>query len=228
MSTALNLQLRLDTILEIIVRRVVSALHAQQASIMIYNPDTGDLETRATYGLESEFARHGKMRLGEGIAGWVAQRNEGVLLGPNPGTHELGRHFKNDRNISSALSLPLRFGDRCVGVLNVNRINHPDPFQDHHRDILSIFAEHIGAVIDRAEMVERLGTRSRELEEANLRLTETNHMKDHFLSTASHELKTPLTSVIAYAELLDDNEAKLLPSRRTNSCAGCAPRRSGC
>jgi len=34
-------------------------------------------------------------------------------------------------------------------------------------------------------------------------------MKDVFLGTASHELKTPLTSVIAYAELLDDHEGKL-------------------
>jgi signal transduction histidine kinase len=34
-------------------------------------------------------------------------------------------------------------------------------------------------------------------------------MKDVFLSTASHELKTPLSSVIAYAELLDDHDGKL-------------------
>ena len=76
-ATTLNLQLRLEVILEIIVRRVVSTLRAQQASIMIYNPETGVLETRASYGLESEFARHAKAKLGEGIAGWVAERGEG-------------------------------------------------------------------------------------------------------------------------------------------------------
>src|SRR5262249_62373095 len=65
MSTTLNLQLRLDVILEIIVRRVVSSLRAQQASIMIYNPETGELETRATYGLESQFARNARKGLGE-------------------------------------------------------------------------------------------------------------------------------------------------------------------
>jgi signal transduction histidine kinase len=214
MSTTLNLQLRLDAILEIIVRRVVSSLRAQQASIMIYNPETGELETRATYGLESEFARNARKRLGEGIAGWVAQRGEAVMLNNSGPQHELGRHFKSDRNITSALSLPLRVGDRCVGVLNVNRINHPDVFQEHHREMLNLFAEHVGAVIDRAEVMERMGSRSRQLEADVLKLTEMNHMKDLFLSTASHELKTPLTSVIAYAELLDDNEDNLQAEQR--------------
>jgi len=213
-STTLNLHLGLDMILEIIVRRVVAALKAQHASIMIYNPGTSVLETRASYGLESEFARHARKRLGEGIAGWVAQQQQPVLL-DHQTSGELNQHFKNDRNITSALSLPLRVGDRCVGVLNVNRINHPEPFEERHRDVLALFAEHVGAVIDRAETLDRLGSRSRELEAVNLQLAETNRMKDLFLSTASHELKTPLTSVIAYAELLDENQERLTRSQRS-------------
>src|SRR4249920_128019 len=116
-STTLNLQLQLNVILEIIVRRVVSTLRAQQASIMIYNPEEGVLETRASYGLESEFARNARARLGEGIAGWVAERKEAVLLNDSSTNPQLGRHFKSDRNITSSLSLPLRLGDRVVGVL---------------------------------------------------------------------------------------------------------------
>ncbi|TMQ58793.1 MAG: GAF domain-containing sensor histidine kinase [Candidatus Eisenbacteria bacterium] len=189
-STTLNLQLQLNVILEIIVRRVVSTLRAQHASIMIYNAEEG----------------------GEGIAGWVAQRKEAVLL--NDSHPQLGRHIKSDRNITSSLSLPLRLGDRVVGVLNVNRINNSERFTEHHREMLRMFAEHVGAVIDRAETVDRLTSRTRVLEAANLRLSEMNQMKDVFLSTASHELKTPLSSVIAYAELLEDNAEKLKPDQR--------------
>jgi signal transduction histidine kinase len=213
-STTLNLHLGLDMILEIIVRRVVAAFKAQHASIMLYNPGSGVLETRASYGLESEFARHARKRLGEGIAGWVAQQQQPVLL-DHQTSGDLNRHFKRDRNITSALSLPLRVGERCVGVLNVNRINHPDPFEDRHRDVLALFAEHVGAVIERAETLDRLGSRSRELEAVNRQLAETNRMKDLFLSTASHELKTPLTSVIAYAELLDENQDRLSRPQRS-------------
>jgi signal transduction histidine kinase len=213
LSTTLNLQLRLDDILQIIVRRVVSTLKAQQASIMIYNPTSDLLETRASYGLESEFARNARKRLGEGIAGWVAQRREAVQLDSDAGA--FSSHYKSNRNITSALSLPLQVGERCVGVLNVNRINHPETFEYHHREMLQLFADHVGAVIERADVMERLGSRTRELEEVNVRLNEMNRLKDVFLSTASHELKTPLTSVIGYAELVDENDERLSSEQRS-------------
>jgi hypothetical protein len=215
LSTTLNLQLRLPVVLEIIVRRVVSALHAQQSSIMLFDPETGELETRAAYGLEAEFTRGARVKLGGGIAGKVAETGQAALLNGSS-ENSYSKHFKSDRNISSALSLPLRVGERCIGVLNVNRINHPESFADHHREVLSMFAEHVAAVIERAGVLERLGSRSRELEEANLRLTQLNAMKDVFLSTASHELKTPLTSVIAYAELLDERGTMLNDDQRSN------------
>jgi signal transduction histidine kinase len=214
MTTTLNLQLKLDTLLEIMVRRVVSTLSAQQASVMIYTPESGVLETRATYGLESEYARNGRLRLGEGIAGWVAQRQEAILLGADEPNQTFRQHYKRERHITSALSLPLRVGDRCVGVLNVARINHPDPFREHHRDLLRMFAEHVGSVIERAETMERLAARTQVLEASNLQLAELNLMKDTFLSTASHELKTPLTSVIAYAEMLQGNPSRLSDEQR--------------
>jgi signal transduction histidine kinase len=214
LSTTLNLQLHLSSILEIIVRRVIATLKAQQSSIMIYNPESGLLETRASYGLESEFARNAKARVGQGIAGWVAQQQQAVMLGPKAPNDDFGQHYKRNRNITSALSLPLRVGDRCVGVLNVNRINHPEPFREHHRDMLRLFAEHVGAVIDRAEVMDRLTAHAQALESSNLKLAEMNRMKDVFLSTASHELKTPLTSVIAYSELLDEHGVTLTSEQR--------------
>ena len=229
MSTTLNLQLRLEAILEIIVRRVVSTLRAQQASVMIYNPESGVLETRASYGLEAEFARNARQRLGEGIAGWVAERQEAVLLGPTPPNEELHRHYKSNRNITSALSLPLKVGDRCVGVLNVNRINSSEPFLEHHRDMLRLFSEHVGTVIDRAEMLERMALRAADLMTSNLRLTELNRMKDVLLATASYERKTPLYrgdrvrgAARRCGEL--DHERPAEPS----SCSRCAAKRTSC
>lgn len=42
---------------------------------------------------------------------------------------------------------------------------------------------------------------ARELESANIRLTEVDRLKSNLLSTVTHELKTPLTSIIGYTKL---------------------------
>ncbi len=209
LATTLHLQLKLDHVLEIIVRRVVFTMRAQQASIMLCDAGTEELVTHAAYGLEAELSIGARERVGCGIAGWVASQREGVLLGPRSRDDALGRHYKPERAISSALSLPLVIGDRVIGVLNVNRINHPEAFGPHDLDVLQAFAQHLAAVIEHAQALERLDSHARQLEQDNVKLADLNRMKDVFLSTASHELKTPLSSVIAYSELLDDHEAKL-------------------
>jgi signal transduction histidine kinase len=213
-ATNLNLRLPVDSILSIMVRRVVDALKAQQASVMLFNPELEMLETRAFYGVEGEYTSAGKVKMGEGIAGKVAETREALLLSDTTPRPELKKHYKPHRNITSALSIPLVVENRCVGVLNINRINHPNLFNESQREIVRMFAEHIGAVIERAEELDRLAERTQDLELANAKLTEMNKMKEMFLSTASHELKTPLTSVIGYAEILNDHGTGLEEKQR--------------
>jgi Na+/proline symporter/signal transduction histidine kinase len=52
-----------------------------------------------------------------------------------------------------------------------------------------------------------------ELKRANERLTELDKLKDDFISTVTHELKTPLTSVRSLTEILHDNPALDLNQR---------------
>ncbi|MFC1875884.1 ATP-binding protein [Thermodesulfobacteriota bacterium] len=52
-----------------------------------------------------------------------------------------------------------------------------------------------------------------ELKRVNERLTELDKLKDDFISTVTHELKTPLTSVRSLTEILHDNPALSLDQR---------------
>lgn len=54
-----------------------------------------------------------------------------------------------------------------------------------------------------------------ELKRANERLTELDKLKDDFISTVTHELKTPLTSVRSLTEILHDNPALSLKQRNS-------------
>ena len=52
-----------------------------------------------------------------------------------------------------------------------------------------------------AELEQRVQQRTHELQQANIRLRKLDEMKSAFLSTVSHDIRTPLTSIMGFAKL---------------------------
>lgn len=55
-------------------------------------------------------------------------------------------------------------------------------------------------ISERKKAIEEIAMRTAELKKA----TELDRLKDHFLSTLSHEMKTPLSLIVGYSELLEE------------------------
>ena len=213
MSTSVNMQLTVDSILDIITRRVLTCLEADQSSVLMLDPDTQFLSCRAVHGVDADFVRDAHIKIGEGIAGYVAANGEPLVINPEDITRRFSEHKKPGRNITSALCIPLKVKGRAIGVLNINRVDRDRPFSAGDARVLAVFGEHAAVAIQKVEDYRALDSRASLLEEANRRLSEVNRMKEVFLTTVSHELKTPLTCIIAYAEFLRQDETAIEPEQ---------------
>jgi signal transduction histidine kinase len=113
-------------------------------------------------------------------------------------------------HLSNVIAAPLRgAGDNALGIL----LAAPQESIDPDLGVLSSFALQASLALERSLMRERMREqvamieeaveeRTRVLREANERLQEADRRKDNFLANVSHELRSPLVTMIGYTDLL--------------------------
>ena len=159
-AAALSSTLNLDQILDLIVRRAPEAAHAEAASIILPDPQTGALEFRAASG-PHEAALSGKqMPPGSGIAGWVLERSEAVLLAEPQNDPRFNQEISDelDYAIHSLIAVPIPGTERVIGCLEVLNKTAGGSFDEEDQEILATLAVHAGLAIENARLYEATKT----------------------------------------------------------------------
>jgi len=81
------------------------------------------------------------------------------------------------------------------------------PKLPRRRHLLDTVAAELSLALDREELLEGERQVAQALAVQNEQLLDLDRMKDQFVSTISHELRTPITAIIGYLELMLDGEA---------------------
>lgn len=160
---------------------------------------------RARIGLWEEDLR--KIRM------WADQTDEPYDI--EPGQHFAGRAFEQQRTFLSAdpirddpqgaelyrrarigavIATPITAGERRVGVL-VLYAERPPIFALSDRELSQLLADQAAVILESRMLIDH-AARVRAREEAT-------RLKEDFLSAAAHDLKTPLTTVVAQAQFLE-------------------------
>ncbi len=183
-----------------IERVIAETVGAPFAVIGMWNPETGTID----------FPDH-RFRPGETIAGKAFLQNRPVLsldtLADDPEHRDL--YIENDAY--AVMAAPIVAEGSPTGVIALYSPN-PPVFADDDLSLLGILADQIGVILANRRFV---------LAHAELAAREeTARLKDEFLSVAAHDLKTPLTTILATGQHLERRLTSLpddAPERRSIS-----------
>ena len=121
----------------------------------------------------------------------------------------------------------IKQGSTPLGMIYISVKNSELPYTNQDLDIINIILSQAGLAIQNALLYQEVSTfndtlqkrvdgATRELRQTNSKLLAIDKAKDEFISIASHQLRTPLTTVKGYLSmLLEGGMGKVSPEQRT-------------
>ncbi|MCB4791377.1 MAG: GAF domain-containing protein [Elusimicrobia bacterium] len=127
-------------------------MRSEKGSLMLLNHDTNELTIAAFRGMSNEVVSTTRLKLGEGIAGKVAQTGKSIFV-ENIETDARFMSANNTRYTSNSfISVPLRVKNRVIGVLNINSKEEKQKFEERDVRLLTILADQAAITLENIEL----------------------------------------------------------------------------
>jgi len=182
--------LEVNELLNVLLPRIRGILDADTCAVLLLDGQTNELVARAALGIEEEVGV--RIPLGAGFAGRVAQEARPMVIDVDE--YPVYNPILRQKKLKCMVGVPLLVRGASLGVLHVGTLT-PRQFTRDEVELLQIVAERVAIAIERAQLHEEL--------------IQLDQLKLNFVAIASHELRTPATSVYGVLKTLSDRGPQL-------------------
>ena len=155
---ALTSTVDLENVLTLIMDHVGRLLKTQSWSLLLRDEETGDLTFEIAVSPASEKLKGMKVSAGEGLAGWVAEHGEALVIPDVSADQRFSDQFDKVSSFitQSALCVPVCSKDHVLGVIEL--VNGPNEkiFKDADLQILLTIADYAAIAIENARNFMRI------------------------------------------------------------------------
>jgi len=158
LGKALTSSLQLDQVLRTIMEKIDEFLRPDTWSLLLLDESKQELYFELAVGKGSQALKDVRIKLGQGIAGWVAQHDEAVIV---PDVSQDTRFFskvdeKTKMETRSIVAVPVRYRDHCLGVIELINCVGSEGFQERDLALLEALADFAAIALENARHVKRI------------------------------------------------------------------------
>ena len=141
----------LHELLATVVHMIAELLSAKIVSFMLVDETRSELFIKVSYGLDERIVEQTRVKIGEGIAGSVAESGLPLLIDNIEHNDVYETQNRPQYETMSLLSVPVSLDGVVIGVINVNNKTSGDPFHQDDMNLITSFAERISMALARFE-----------------------------------------------------------------------------
>lgn len=161
-SKALVSAYDMETLLSAVLEQIKLLLPAANWSLLLLDPQSRELYFAVTVGVDSESVKGIRLRLGEGIAGSVAQTGRPIFI---PNVDQDPRFSARVDTATgfdtrSVIALPLLVRGEVIGVFEVVNVEDEKFFREKYLPHLSILADYVAIAVDNVRNLQKLQART--------------------------------------------------------------------
>jgi len=158
LGKALTSSLQLDQVLRTIMEKIDEFLHPDTWSLLLVDEQRQELYFEIATGKGAAALKEIRIKMGQGLAGWVAQTGEVVVV---PDVSKDTRFFakvdeKTKMETRSIVAVPVRFRDHVLGVIELINCVGPEGFGDRDLGLLEALADYAAIALENARHVQRI------------------------------------------------------------------------
>ena len=214
-SEVITAQTHSQQLLDRVLHWAETVMQATGASALLLDERDNMLHFAAATGPKASELLPFKLRLGEGIAGWVAQHGEPAIVNDPLHDQRFAHTIDQSTGFStqSVLCVPVRVRDKMLGVIEVINRRDGSPFNEADAELLMAVANQAAVVLENAQLYARLNQRvaksESELEITNRHLEAERNLLQTVLQSMTNGIV--VVDSVGTMQLINPAAAALLP-----------------
>ncbi|HDH88278.1 MAG TPA: GAF domain-containing sensor histidine kinase [Desulfobacteraceae bacterium] len=206
-SALINSSLQTTDVLNFAMKAAEEFMDAEASSVYELDIEKKDITVSLARGEKGGFIQSRRLKLGEGIAGWVIQSGKPMMVKDVSKEPIFSDRFDRETGFTtqSLICVPLTIRGKTTGAIQVINKKNGRPFTQEDSELLTALAQQIAVALDNAKLYHRL-EKNFKLTAEELKVTQQKLIRSersaaiaNLVQGIAHEVRNPIMSIGGFA-----------------------------